>query len=141
MIRCHKKGLGYFFPRFLSIGHLLTQNTKVPKSTALEKIMADNYGQYNLVSLATSNSRQVWHVLASKPTLCQDSLECREFDAWLFKNLASLPLYIFPSFVDDYSTICLSTKWGWQVKLRYVYTHSSLLYYVVCGIWLGLAQF
>ena len=85
-------------------------------------IMADNYGQYNLVSLATSNSRQVWHVLASKPTLCQDSLECGEFDAWLFKNLASLPLYIFPSFVTDYYNICLVLNGGGRLSLgMYIY--------------------
>ena len=67
-------------------------------------------------------------MLASKPTLCQDSLECREFDAWLFKNLASLPLYIFPSFVDDYYTICLLNGGG-RLSLG-MYIHI-----VCCTMW------
>ena len=61
-------------------------------------------------------------MLASKPTLCQDSLECGEFDAWLFKNLASLPLYIFPSFVTDYYNICLVLNGGGRLSLgMYIY--------------------
>ena len=85
----------------------------------------------------------MWHVLASKPTLCQDSLECGEFDAWLFKNLASLPLYIFPSFVTDYYNICLVLNGGGRLSLgMYIYMYVVIVVYAACmccGIWLGLA--
>ena len=80
-------------------------------------------------------------MLASKPTLCQDSLECGEFDAWLFKNLASLPLYIFPSFVTDYYNICLVLNGGGRLSLG-MYIYVVIVVYAACmccGIWLGLA--
>ena len=84
-------------------------------------------------------------MLASKPTLCQDSLECGEFDAWLFKNLASLPLYIFPSFVTDYYNICLVLNGGGRLSLGMyilIYMYVVIVVYAACmccGIWLGLA--